>query len=107
MKGEIYRLISPYDHPVASLSYVSPNQNDAVVYLYQLEDGRVPQVYLEGLASDADYIVEEVNLPQGRNSRFRIHKQVVSGNELMEQGIENPLSTKFESAILIFRKIND
>lgn len=107
MKGELYRLISPYDHPVASLSYVSPNQNDAVVYLYQLEDGRVPQVYLEGLASDADYLVEEVNLPQGRNSRFRIHKQVVSGNELMEQGIENPLSTKFESAILIFRKIND
>ena len=44
MQGELYRLVSPYEHPMASLSYVSTDKNDAVVYLYQIQDGSVPQV---------------------------------------------------------------
>ena len=105
MQGDLYRLVSPYDHPLASLSYVSSDRNDAVVYLYQVEDGKVPQVCLEGLDADANYQVEEVSLSEGVVSHFKIHKQVVCGAGLMKQGIENPLDTKFESAVLILTKV--
>ena len=103
MQGELYRLSSPYEHPLASLSYVSTDKSEAVVYLYQVADGNVPRVCLEGLDASREYVVEEVNLVKGTTSRFALHSKRVSGAELMEKGIENPLSAQFESAVLIVK----
>ena len=105
MQGELYRLSSPYEHPLASLSYVSTDKSEAVVYLYQVADGNVPRIYLEGLDASREYMVEEVNLAKGTTSRFALHGKSVTGVELMEKGIENPLSAQFESAVLIVKSI--
>lgn len=103
MQGELYRLVSPYEHPLASLSYVSTDKQHAVVYLYQTKDGNVPQVVLGGLDAGKKYLVEEVGLPKGTASRFPAHGKTFTGAELMSTGLANPLSTQFESAVVMLK----
>lgn len=99
MSGEQYRLLSPYDSPTASLSYVSRDKDQAVLYIYQIEDGNTPVILLNGLEKGRDYLVREINLPKGVVSKFPANGRKVSGLELMEKGIENPLTKKYESAL--------
>ena len=101
MHGELYRLVSPYESPLASLSYVSTDKQKAVVYFYQTKDGNEPRVMLGGLDAQKKYRVEEVSLAKGVTSRFPANGKVFTGAELMEKGLENPLNTQFESAVLI------
>lgn len=98
MRGELYRLVSPYEHPLAALSYVAKDKSEAVVYLYQTEDGQVPVVRPEGLDADRTYRIRELNLPKGAVSRFALEAR--TGKEWMEKGIANPLEKQFESAVL-------
>lgn len=98
MEGELYRLVSPYENPLAAMSYVSRDKDSAVVYLYQTEDGKVPAVKLNGLDPEKQYTLTEVSLAKGMQPR--IPTQVKSGKELMESGLGNPLSTQFDSAVL-------
>lgn len=98
MHGELYRLVSPYETPMAALSYIAKNKNRAVVYLYQTEDGNVPTIKLEGLDANKLYSLKEVSLPKGMNPRFA--SETKSGEEWMKQGIMNNLSKQFESAVL-------
>lgn len=101
MRGELYRLVSPYEQPLASLSYVSTDKKQAVVYLYQTKDGNVPQVALNGLEAAASYRVEEVSLPANSTSRFAAHGKTFTGAALMSEGITNPLTAQFDSAVLM------
>lgn len=103
MQGELYRLVSPYEHPLASLSYVSADKRDAVVYLYQTEDGGVPRVALQGLDAGRTYRIEEVGLPRGAASRFPAHGTTCTGAELMGNGLSNPLNARFESAVILLK----
>lgn len=104
MQGELYRLVSPYENPLAALSYVAKNKKKAVVYLYQTENGNVPSVKLNGLDGTKKYSLKEVSLPEGMSSRFAT--QVYTGKELMEKGVSNMLSEQFESAILELEMID-
>ncbi len=99
MAGELYRLVSPYENPMAAMSYIAKDKNRGVVYLFQTEDGNVPNVKLDGLDPDRLYSLSEVNLEEGATPRFK--NAVFSGRELMENGISNPLSTQFDSAVLL------
>ncbi len=103
MQGELYRLVSPYEHPLASLSYVSADKQNAVVYLYQTKDGNVPRVVLGGLDADKRYLVEEVGLPKGAVSRFSASGRTFTGAEPMNTGLSNPLNTQFESAVILLK----
>ena len=103
MQGDLYRLVSPYEHPLASLSYVSADKQNAVVYLYQTKDGNVPQVVLGGLDANKKYRVEEVGLPKGTVSRFPANGKVFTGAELMSAGLSNPLNAQFESAVVLLK----
>lgn len=107
MRGELYRLVSPYEQPLASLSYVATDRNQAVVYLYQSQEGRVPKVVLGGLEAGAKYRVEEVGIPRGTVSRFAAHGHTFTGAELMGKGLTNPLSAPFESAVLVVTQQNN
>ena len=98
MFGELYRLVSPYENPMASMSYVSKDKKEGVVYIYQIEDGGVPQVRLDGLDPKRRYTVREVGLPDKMSPRFLT--ATYTGQELMERGLDNPLSSQFDSAVL-------
>ncbi len=106
MSGELYRLLSPYDSPTSALSYVSPGKDKAVVYIYQIDDGKVPIITLNGLAKDRKYFIREMNIPKGTISKFPANGKVFPGSELMEIGIENPLSVKYESAVFELSVVN-
>lgn len=105
MRGELYRLVSPYESPLASLSYVAADKKQAVVYLYQTKDGSEVRVKLGGLDASKKYRVEEVSLPKGAASRFPASGKVLTGEELMTRGLENPLNAQFESAVLMIEMI--
>lgn len=104
MHGELYRLVSPYEHPLAALSYVAKDKTEAVVYLYQTMDGKVSSVHLDGLEADRTYSLREINLPEGAVSRFT--SEIRTGKEWMEKGVANPLEKQFESAVLELKMID-
>ena len=104
MHGELYRLVSPYEHPLAALSYVAKDKTEAVVYLYQTMDGKVSSVHLDGLEADRTYSLREINLPEGTVSRFT--SEIRTGKEWMEKGVANPLEKQFESAVLELKMID-
>ncbi|MDE5666579.1 MAG: alpha-galactosidase, partial [Duncaniella sp.] len=104
MYGELYRLVSPYETPLAAMSYVSKDKKKGVVYLYQTEDGNVPVVKMDGLNPDSRYKVKEVNLPAGTAPRFA--DATLTGKELMEKGLSNPLTAQFDSAVLQLENID-
>jgi alpha-galactosidase len=106
MRGDLYRLVSPYERPVASLSYVSEDKERAVVYIYQTEDGNVPAIVLNGLDARKRYRITEVSLPKGQTSRFAGNGKVFTGAELMTAGIANPLGNQFESAVILLTADN-
>ena len=90
---------------MASLSYVSTDKKQAVVYLYQTKDGREARVKLGGLDAGKKYRIEEVSLSKGMASRFPANGQVLTGAELMTEGLENPLDAQFESAVLMIETL--
>ncbi len=101
MHGNLYRLSSPYGNPLAALSYVSPNKQKAVLYLYQMEDGNNRSICLRGLDADAYYTLREVNTPASIGNRFTGE---YTGQTLMEKGIPSLLSHPYESAVIILEK---
>lgn len=105
MNGDLYRLVSPYETPMAALSYVAPDKNKAVVYFYQQENGNVPVVKLNGLDASKKYSVKEVNLPKGTASRFSVDQKILTGEELMNKGIENSLSEQAQSAVFELKMV--
>ncbi|MGN1253589.1 MAG: alpha-galactosidase, partial [Prevotella sp.] len=61
--GNLYRLVSPYDHQgLASLMYVSDAKDKAVLFVYKTENflnQPQPRIVLDGLDPDATYTLHE------------------------------------------------
>lgn len=100
MRGDLYRLESPYEQPRAALSYVSEDRSRVVLFIYQLGEAAFGPVRPRGLDPRKRYRVREVNLPEGRNSRLGLHDQIVDGATLMEDGLVSPLRRALESAVI-------
>ncbi|MCI6549865.1 MAG: alpha-galactosidase [Prevotella sp.] len=98
MHGDLYRLLSPYTHDVAALSYVAPDRRRAVVYLYQTGDLAPGRVCLKGLDPDAQYVVRE--LDTACTDTIHLADCHASGCELMSAGVSVRLKEKYDSAIL-------
>ncbi|MBQ7190682.1 MAG: alpha-galactosidase [Kiritimatiellae bacterium] len=98
-RGDLYRLVSPYEKPFSSLLYVSESKDSAAVFALGLKiDGeRVEVLKLRGLNPDASYSVQEINCIPGRH-----HAKLpaaISGRDLMEKGITVRLSGDYDSAV--------
>ena len=100
LRGDLYRLESPYERPRAALSYVSEDRARAVLFIYQLGESAFGPVRPRGLDPRKRYRVREVNLPEGRSSRLGLHDKVVDGETLMEEGLVSPLRRALESAVV-------
>ena len=93
-QGDIYRLLSPYDHKgAASLMYVSPDKKDAVYYWWKTEqfvNQQLPRVTMAGLDPDKLYTVTELNRVD--NEPLPYEGKTFTGRYLMSNGLEMPLS---------------
>ena len=91
-QGDIYRLLSPYDHKgAASMMYVSPDKNDAVFYWWKTETfvgQQLPRVKMAGLDPDRKYVVTELNRIDKTPLPYEGKK--FTGRFLMNNGLEIP-----------------
>lgn len=107
-QGDQYRLVSPFEkQPFSSLMYVSKDKSRAVFFTYKLEhfvNQYIPRLKMDGLNPDKMYKITEINMELGRDntpgrSRNRINNQVVSGKQLMEEGIEVSFGGQYSSVV--------
>jgi alpha-galactosidase len=98
--GDLYRLVSPYEESAAALSYVMPEGERAVVFVYQVAEGRCPAVKLKGLDREAKYRVTELNLASGQRSTLAIDGKRVSGARLMDKGFVPTCKGPLESMVI-------
>ena len=101
-RGDLYRLVSPYEKPLASLMYVGNGEQgngDAVVFaLGLLIDGeRDETLRLRGLDPAAVYCVREIDCGERTHAKARVSR--FTGRELMEDGLVVRLSGDYDSAV--------
>lgn len=102
-QGDLYRLLSPYegDGRAASLMYVSPDKGKAVFYAYKMKhfvNQRVPRFLMAGLDPMKKYRLHEVN--RVNDEMKYLEGTVVSGNILMNTGLELPLNSEYSSRVI-------
>ena len=94
-KGDVYRIVSPYEENRSILQYTDKNQRKAVVFVYQMaeypasttdETQRTSLVKLRGLLPAAHYRIEGI-------------KNTFSGQFLMDVGVEFPMRGAYQSRI--------
>ena len=90
--GDIYRLLSPYEHKgLASLMYVAEAKDKAVFYWWkteQFQNEHLPRVKMAGLDAHRMYKVHELNRIDNRPLDVEGHSY--SGAYLMNHGLEMP-----------------
>lgn len=91
-QGDIYRLLSPYDHKgAASLMMVAPDKNEAVFYWWKTEsfiNQHLPRIPMAGLDPDKTYVVTELNRID--RTPMSCEGKEFTGRFLMENGLEIP-----------------
>ncbi len=96
--GDIYRLVSPYDHlGLASMMYVSEQKDKAVFYWWKTEsfqNEHLPRVKMAGLDPARTYRVHELNRIDLQP--LDCEGQVYSGEYLMNRGLEMPYRNDVE-----------
>ena len=101
-RGDLYRLVSPYEKPFSSLMYAKETKDAAVLFALGLKiDGeRTEKLKLRGLDPDALYSVREINC--GKRLHLAGGMQCiasVTGRELAERGLAVSLSGEYDSAV--------
>lgn len=106
LRGDLYRLQSPYTHDRAAISYVSEKQDSALVFNYLQQKtiyGDNSVVRLKGLKKDGLYKITEIN--KGSFSRMEAYEgKTFSGEFLMNIGIRFTMYNEFESAVLLLTR---
>nr|WP_322624242.1 alpha-galactosidase [uncultured Flavobacterium sp.] len=107
LQGEQYRLLSPWDNDAASVSYVSEDATQAVMFTYlvnsRYESGTKNPIKLKGLNTNARYKVEEINVYPGKKSV--VETTIFSGDFLMKVGVNPNVNTSNTSVVLKLTKV--
>lgn len=100
-KGDLYRLVSPYENERAVLMYVNVDKSRSVLFSYTLNNRygeTFTRVRLEGLDSAKTYKVNEVNVFQ--KPQFRDNGKSFSGDYLMKEGLNVSSNNALTSIVL-------
>ena len=104
MQGDLYRIGSPYDESGCyGVLYVSKDKRQAVLFAYSLRyQGRslIPKFRLDGLDPKAGYAVRELNVDK---PRFWFDGKTLSGELLINAGLNPHLSKIYDSAVFILK----
>lgn len=101
--GQQYRLQDPYQHDVASISYVNDTKDQAIVFNYFIATRNATRqalpISLKGLDGSKRYKIEEINLYPGTQSPID-NSRVYSGDFLMGIGFNPQVSSKRSSVVV-------
>jgi alpha-galactosidase len=105
-KGDLYRIISPYDENRAVLMYVNANKSRSVLFSYTLNSRygeNFNRVRFEGLDPGKKYKINEVNVfPK---PLFRENGKSFSGDFLMNEGLMISSDKPMSSVVLEINEI--
>lgn len=108
LDGDLYRLVSPYGSNHMAVMYVAEGQKKAVLFGYDINprygEPLLP-VRLEGLRPGARYRLDEVNLMPGSKSRFALNGQTVSGQYLMNAGVQLFTTGSMQSRVIVITEV--
>ena len=98
-RGDLYRLVSPYEKPLAAVMYASEKKDAAAVLALglKIKGERRETLRLRGLDPSAAYLVREITM--GERPHARLSDDAVSGSDLMEKGIKVTLAGDYDSAV--------
>ncbi|WP_128546805.1 alpha-galactosidase [Larkinella soli] len=103
-KGDLFRLASPLTGDVASLLYVTEQQDRAVWFSYlvgnRYREGSQAPIRLKGLSPAKRYKVQELNIFPGTNSPINRNPVVLSGDYLMTVGFNPMVDARRASVVL-------
>ena len=104
-RGDLYRLVSPYEKPLAALMYASEAKAAAALFALGLKiDGeRTETLKLRGLDTDARYSVCKINC--GARRHASIIADAMAGRDLMERGLAVTLCGDYDSAVFEVRRV--
>lgn len=101
-KGDLYRLISPYEEERAVLMYVGEEKAKAILFSYALHPRSFnvfSPVKLLGLDPAKNYKIEEINKFPGISSSFPSKGKTFSGDYLLKIGFQLPNNNDLTSAV--------
>ena len=103
-QGDLYRLLNPHENRLASLMYVSKDQNNAIMFNLMVNNrvaitATALPVQLAGLDPAKKYHVKELNLYPGTSSPLDENK-AYSGDFLMKVGINPQVNGRRQSVVL-------
>lgn len=103
LDGDLYRLVSPYGKNHTASMYVDPVSNVALVYAFDIYPryGEINNaVKLQGLNPNGLYKVTEINMMPGAKSSLRENEQIMSGEFLMNVGLNLFTNRKLYSRVV-------
>ena len=109
-KGDLYRLISPYDRTNnhSSNIYIRKDKSKAVLFVYCTDfnnRGVLPKILLQGLDNNKKYRITEINKTKNK-SCFWGNEMIFDGEYLMNAGIELQIARQYDSAVFILEETN-
>ncbi len=88
--GEQYRLLSPYEGPVAALMYADDTKDNLVLFAYRmnyLHNQGVPPVRLDGVDENKTYRIHDLT-PSNPSRPCNLDGKLVSGRILKHMGLD-------------------
>ena len=108
--GDLYRLVSPYDHKgISSLMYVTPGKERAVFYAYKIShflNMVIPNVRMAGLDPQKKYRVIDLTAVKA-DKPCALDGKIISGRMLMNEGValHTLLASEYSSVALELREV--
>lgn len=103
MDGMQYRLVSPYESNHMAINYVSKDRDKAVLFAYDIYPRfkeKLMPVKLQGLDSNKQYRVDEINLMPATHSKLKANGKIYSGDFLMKVGLNVFGATNLRSHVI-------
>jgi alpha-galactosidase len=97
--GDLYRLERPHDGVRGALNFVAPDRMRAVVFVFQMKNGKAAPVHPQGLDPAKLYTIQELNPAPGR-AALPQEGNTLTGAEWMLDGMV-PSCTKAQEACVI------
>lgn len=115
--GDLYRLRSPYDGELASLMYVSEDENQAVLFAWSMQKmigTEYTNVRLNGLQKKQLYKIVEINIAPNEKgestSEYPYNMKELSGEYLMSVGLNlfnsGRKQSDYQSVVFKLKKVN-
>lgn len=108
--GDLYRLVSPYDHKgISSLMYVMPEKERAVFYAYKIShflNMVIPNVRMAGLDPQKKYRITDLTAVK-TDKPCALDGKIISGRMLMNEGValHTLLASEYSSVALELREV--